>query len=107
MTATLAMLGLGAACWVMRSLFILLVPAERLPAAVRDALQYLAPAVLAALVASELTDGAQGLALGGAVVLVGSMALAAVLVRLTGSLGLSVATGLGAAILLDVVLVRL
>ena len=48
MTALLAMVALAAACWVLRALFIVFVPADRLPAPVHAALTHLAPAVLAA-----------------------------------------------------------
>ena len=51
----IALLALGAASWVMRITFITLLPADRLPARVRYSLEYLAPAVLASIVAVELT----------------------------------------------------
>ena len=51
MNALVAMVALAAICWVFRVLFIVFVPAERLPARFREALEHLAPAVLAALVA--------------------------------------------------------
>ena len=54
MTALLAMLILGAVSWVFRIAFITLLPAERLPARVQTALDHLAPAVLASIVAVEL-----------------------------------------------------
>ena len=49
-----AMLVLGAVCWLFRILFIVVIPAERLPEGVRDGLAHLAPSVMAALVAVEL-----------------------------------------------------
>jgi branched-subunit amino acid transport protein len=54
MTALLAMLVLGVVSWVLRIAFVALLPADRLPARLRDGLEYLAPAVLAAIVAVEL-----------------------------------------------------
>ena len=54
MTALLA-LSLGAlATWLLRVGFIALLPADRLPAALRRALPHVGPAVLAALVVSSL-----------------------------------------------------
>jgi branched-subunit amino acid transport protein len=50
----IAMLLLGAVSWVLRIAFITLLPAERLPARVKSGLEYLAPAVLASIVAVEL-----------------------------------------------------
>jgi branched-subunit amino acid transport protein len=105
MTAVLAMVALGAVCWVMRALFIVLVPAEVLPSSVREALTHLAPAVLAALVATELVGAADGLDAARTAVLLVAVVLAGLAVRLTGSGGLAIAIGLGAAVLLDVVLV--
>ena len=55
MTALLAMLALGAVSWVLRITFVSLLPADRLPARVRNGLEYLAPAVLSSIVAVELT----------------------------------------------------
>jgi branched-subunit amino acid transport protein len=50
-----AVLALGLACWMLRTMFVLMVPADRLPASVAQALQHLAPAVLASIIAVELT----------------------------------------------------
>ena len=105
MTALVAMAALGIASWVMRAMFIVLVPAERLPQALRDALTQLAPAVLAALVAVEVAGAVHGLDTARAALLLGSVLLAGMVVRLTGSLGLAVGIGAAAALLLDVVLV--
>ena len=105
MTPLLAMACLAGASWVLRAMFIVMVPAERLPQALRDALTHLAPAVLAALVTVEVAGAADGLDPVRVTLLVGAVLLAAVAVRVTGSLGLAVAIGLGAALLLDVVLV--
>jgi branched-subunit amino acid transport protein len=56
MTAMIAMLALGAVCWVFRITFLALVPADRLPSRVSEGLEHLAPAVLAAIAAVEITD---------------------------------------------------
>jgi branched-subunit amino acid transport protein len=105
MTSLLAMLVLAVASWLLRALFIVLVPAERLPARLRESLTHLAPAVLAALVTVEVAGAAHGLAVVEVMLMLGAVALAAIAVRLTGSLGLAVAIGLGAAVLLDLVVV--
>jgi len=49
-----AVVALGLACWVLRTIFVLMVPADRLPATVAQALQHLAPAALASIIAVEL-----------------------------------------------------
>ena len=54
MTTIIAMLVLALACWLLRVLFIAFVPAEALPCRFRAALDHLAPAVLAALIAVEI-----------------------------------------------------
>jgi branched-subunit amino acid transport protein len=105
MTALVAMVALAAVCWLMRAMFIVLVPAERLPQALRDALVHLAPAVLAALVAVEVAGAVHGLRPLGVAVLLASVLLAAVAMRLTGRIELSVAIGLAAAVLLDLALI--
>jgi branched-subunit amino acid transport protein len=102
-TAVVAMVMLGAICWVFRGLFIVLVPAERLPVVVREALGYLAPAVLAALVAVETDSAMQGSGVLAGVLVVVAVATIAVAVRLTGSLLLAVAIGLAAALFIDLV----
>ena len=51
----IAVLCLAAACWLLRVTFVL-VPAEKLPAAVRRSLDQMAPAVLAALATVEITE---------------------------------------------------
>jgi branched-subunit amino acid transport protein len=101
MTALAAMLLLAAACWVLRILLIVLVPAERLPGQLRDALGHLAPAVLAALVAVETDAAAHGSDPLVAVLVVGSLAIAGLAVRLTRSLLLGIAIDAGAALAID------
>ena len=50
----LAMLALAVLCWLFRITFVLLVPPDRLPTRVQEALTYLAPAVLGAIATVEL-----------------------------------------------------
>ena len=54
MTALPALLAVGAVSWILRIAFVTVLPADRLPARLRDGLEYLAPAVLASIVAVEL-----------------------------------------------------
>ncbi|MET0998515.1 MAG: AzlD domain-containing protein [Marmoricola sp.] len=102
-TPLLAMVALAGACWVVRVFAIVVLPAERLPRRVRDGLDLLAPAVLAALVAVETDSAMSGGGFVAVVVLVAvaGMGLAA---RLTGSLVLPIGLGLGTALLLDLVI---
>lgn len=101
MITVLAMLVLAGVCWVLRILFIVLVPADRLPTGARTALGHLAPAVLAALVAVEADAAARGADLTTASLVVGSVLLAGLAVRLTGSLLLAITIGVGAALVID------
>jgi branched-subunit amino acid transport protein len=99
-----AMLLLAGVCWVFRILFIVLVPAHRLPATVRRALGHLAPSVLAALVTVETRSAATGVDLPVALYLVGSVVGMALVVWRTGSLLGAIAVGAAAAVLLDLVI---
>ena len=56
MTELVAVLGLAVACWFLRVTFVLLVPADQLPRRVRRSLDHMAPAVLAALAAVEISQ---------------------------------------------------
>jgi branched-subunit amino acid transport protein len=98
------MLALGAVCWVFRVAFIAVVPAERLPARVRDGLVHLAPSVLAALVAIELSGLASaGSAATGALVLAAAAAVA-LAARRTGNLLLAIGVASVCVLLIDLVL---
>jgi len=101
--AVLAVVGLGLGSWLLRALFIVMVPADLLPRALRDGLTHLAPAALAALVAVEVAGASRGLDLARTLVLLVSVAVAGLAVRLTGSVGLAVTIGLGAALVIDLV----
>ena len=104
MTALVATLSLAVACWVLRVLLVAALPADRLPVPVRDSLQYLAPAVLASLVTVELMEAVRSTALLPSLVMVGGMAVAALLVRRTGSLALAVGIGASVALVVDLLL---
>lgn len=105
MTAVVAMLALGASSWLLRVLFVALVPPERLPTSFSAALQHLPPAVMAALVAVSVIHLTRGDSAAAAASVVLAVVLVGVVVKRTGSMPLGIAVGLGAAVLLDVVLV--
>ena len=104
MTALVAMLLLGVVCWMLRALMVVAMPAERLPGAVREALDFLAPAVLASLVAAGLVGAIRGAELAAALAMLGGMGVAAVLVRRTGSLALAVGCGAVTALVVDLLM---
>lgn len=60
MSAALALAAAGLVSWVLRVLFITLVPARRLPERFRRALNHAAPAALAALIATSLVRPSGG-----------------------------------------------
>jgi branched-subunit amino acid transport protein len=99
-TALAAALLLAVACWVLRVLCVAVVPASRLPGGVHEALGYLAPAVLASLVAVEVVGAVSDSDPGAAVVMLAGTAAAGLVVRRTGSLALAV--GIAAVVALAV-----
>ncbi len=78
MNAYLLFAAIAAGTWLLRICFVALVPADRLPTWFRDSLDHLAPAVLAAVVALDVT---------GAVRQAGSAAEAAFLLGSAALLG--------------------
>jgi branched-subunit amino acid transport protein len=100
-TALVATLLLAAVCWMLRVLFVAVVPADRLPGPVQDSLQYLAPAVLASLVTVELVGAARDTAPLSSLLILAGMALAAAVVRRTGSLALAVGIAASVALVVD------
>ncbi|MET3961739.1 branched-subunit amino acid transport protein [Marmoricola sp. OAE513] len=99
----IAMLALGAVCWTFRVLFILAVPADRLPARVRASLSHLAPASMAALVAVEADAATRGGTTVSTLVVLATALALFLAVRRTGSLPLAIAVGTAVAVLLDLV----
>jgi branched-subunit amino acid transport protein len=95
---------LAAVCWVFRVLFVILIPADRLPAGVWRTLTHLAPAVLAALVAAETDAAVTGASplVGG--YLIGSVLLVGLAAMLTRSLLVAITVSAAACLLLDLVL---
>jgi branched-subunit amino acid transport protein len=105
MTELLAMLALGAACWVFRITFVLLVPVTSLPAAVRRGLDHLAPAVLAGIAAVELTSVLGHGSPGGSLLGLAAMALVAGIAHRFGNLSLTVLAALAAVLAIDLLVV--
>ena len=105
MTAILAMLLLGGACWLLRVSLIVVIPAHRLPALLQRALAHLPPSVLAALVAVETQSAAATGAAPGTAYVVGAVLVMGLVSWRTRSLLWTVSVGAAAAVLLDLVLV--
>jgi branched-subunit amino acid transport protein len=95
------MIILGVVCWVFRTTFVLLVPADRLPAGLQRGLEYLAPAVLAGIAAVELTSVVTRRDPAGSVASLLAMAVVVVVARLTRNLTAVVGVGLVAVLLID------
>lgn len=104
MTELLAIAAVAAACWVFRITFVLLVPAERLPAQVQRGLTYLAPAVLAGIAAVELTGVITPADLVGSGLAVAAMGVVALVAYCFRNLSLTVAAGLIAVLALDLLI---
>jgi branched-subunit amino acid transport protein len=96
----IAMLLLGAVSWVLRIAFITLLPAERLPARLRDGLEYLAPAVLASIVAVELVALVRDAQPADAAVLVAAGAAIGVVAYRTRNISIACALGVGVVLIL-------
>lgn len=94
MTAVLMLTAAVVITWALRVAFITVVPAGRLPARVRHALDDVAPSVMAAIVALQLVGGDAGTAI--RPVELGAAAVAGVFAWRTGSLGLTVIVGVAA-----------
>lgn len=103
MTALLSMLILGAVSWVFRIAFITLLPAERLPTRFQTALDHLAPAVLASIVAVELVTLLRGASSAEASALLAAAAVIGVIAYRTRNLSIACALGLCAVLVLDYV----
>jgi branched-subunit amino acid transport protein len=101
MTALLSMLVLGAVSWLFRIAFITLLPADRLPTRLQHGLDYLAPAVLASIVAVELVDQVRGAPPADAVALLAAAAAIAVVAYRTHNLTIACTLGIGVVLGLD------
>jgi branched-subunit amino acid transport protein len=100
-TALAAMVALGAVSWVLRIAFITLLPADRLPARLREGLEYLAPAVLAAIVTVELVGLARDAEPLDAMALAAAGAAIGVVAYRTHNLSIACALGAGVVVILD------
>jgi branched-subunit amino acid transport protein len=97
---------LAAACWLVRTTFIVFVPAERLPARVTASLAHVAPAVLAALVSVEVAGTMRRGTFGCGLAMLGCVAVIAAAARRRPNLTLTAGLGIGSVLLLDLVLTR-
>jgi branched-subunit amino acid transport protein len=98
-----ALAGLAAVCWVLRIMLVVVVPARVLPQRLRDGLEHLAPAALAALVVVDLDATVRGDPPLTAAALVVATVAVALVVRRTGSMPLAIALALGIALVADLV----
>lgn len=101
LTDLLAVLALGAACWALRATFVLLLPADRLPAVVSRTLQHLAPAALGSICGVELTDAAGSTDLVGAAASVAIVVIAAAVALWSRSMTWAVLAGIVGVLLVD------
>src|SRR5919107_604931 len=99
-----AMAALALLCGGLRVTFVLLVPADRLPAAVARALQHLAPAALASICAVELTGALEPADVTSTAASLGIVSLAAVVALRTRNMTWTVLSGVAAVLLVDLVL---
>jgi branched-subunit amino acid transport protein len=104
MTEVVSLAAVAVACWLFRITFVLVVPAERLPERVQQALTYLAPAVLAGMVAVELTSVVSPSDLTGSGLSFAALALVALVAYRSRSLTLAVCVGLAAVLAIDLLL---
>ena len=106
MTGLAPVLLLAAASWLARLTFVVLIPAQRLPTPFTAALSHVTPAVLAALVSVETVGVMRGESAAAAAAVLGCIAVIAAVARRRPSVLYSVALGIAAVVLLDVVLAR-
>ena len=99
-----AMLLLGLLCWGLRVAFVLLVPADHLPAAVARALQHLAPAALASICAVELSGAVDTADLASSGGSLGIAVLASLVAIWRRSLTWTVLAGVAAVLVVDLLL---
>ncbi|WP_158291006.1 AzlD domain-containing protein [Kribbella antiqua] len=94
------MLLLGAVSWVLRIAFITLLPADRLPARLKSGLEYLAPAVLASIVAVELVALVRDAQPADAGVLLAAGAAIGIVAYRTRNVSIACALGVGVVLIL-------
>jgi len=96
-----AVLVLGLLCWVLRATFVVFIPADRLPAVVAQALQHLAPAALASILAVEITSAVDLSNPASSMEALGVVAVAATVAVLTRSMTWTVLAGIVAVLVVD------
>lgn len=106
MTGFASILVLAAASWLIRLMFIVFVPAHRLPARVTAALEHLAPSVLAALISLETLGVARQSTATAGLASLACVAAIAVVAQRRPSVTVSAALGLASVLLIDLVVLR-
>ena len=97
----IAVIALGLACWVLRAMFVLFVPADRLPPVVAQGLQHLAPAALASIIAVELVGAVDISNPASTAQALGVVAVAATVAMLSRSMTWTVVAGIVAVLVVD------
>ncbi len=95
MTATIVLLSAAVITWLLRIVFVAVVPAGRLPGRIHGALDDVAPAVMGAIVVTHLAHG-EGIS-GIALTDLGAIAASAIVALRTGNLAATVVVGVVAA----------
>lgn len=96
MTAALALVGVAVGTWVLRVGFVTIVDVDILPAAVRESLDYVGPAVMVAIVIMALADGQGGAGLRPTLAEIVGLLAAGVVARRSNSLPWSLVAAMAA-----------
>ena len=95
MTALLVLLAVAAGAWALRVGFVTIIDVETLPAPVREALDHVGPAVLAALIITTLAHGNGHAGLRPSLPVVAGLIAAALVALRTGNLLWPLAAAMG------------
>ena len=103
MTEIVAVVALGAVSWVFRAFFVVLVPTRHLPSRISRGLDFLPPAVLAAIAAVSLSGVINSADLGGSLLGLATLGLAVWVAYRFRSLVITVAVALVMILTIDLV----
>jgi len=103
MTALTTFLLLALGCWALKVLLVAVIPGERLPESVRQALRHLPPAVLAAILVAGVVGTVHGDNLPAMGFAVASVVLIGVVYRWTGRLLLAIGLACASVGVIDLV----
>lgn len=104
MTEVVALALVAITCWVFRIVFVVMVPADRLPRRIRRSLTYLAPAVLAGAAVAALTTTVTPTDPRGSVLALAAMIMVGLVAWRWRNLNLTVVVGLVAVLVTDLML---